>query len=107
MIQLTVYLVSWPNNQLYLLIIVTLFFHASFDLIHSDIWGPSPTATLGGSKYFVIFVDDFSRYTWIYLMHNHSELAQIYRTFAQMISTQFSKTMKIFCTDNAMEYKES
>jgi hypothetical protein len=36
------------------------FSHASFDLIHSDIWGPSPTATVGGSKYFVIFVDDFS-----------------------------------------------
>jgi hypothetical protein len=81
--------------------------HASFDLIHSDIWGPSPTATVGGSKYFVIFVDDFSRYTWIYLMHNRSELAQIYRTFAQMISTQFSKTIKIFRTDNAMEYRDS
>ena len=75
------------------------FCHASFDLIHSDIWGPSPTATIGGSKYFVIFVNDFSRYTWIYLMHNRSELAQIYRTFTQMISTQFSKTIKIFCTD--------
>jgi hypothetical protein len=83
------------------------FSHASFDLIHSDIWGPSPTATVGGSKYFVIFVDDFSRYTWIYLMHNRSELAQIYRTFAQMISTQFSKTIKIFRTDNVMEYRDS
>ena len=39
------------------------FSHASFDLIHSDIWGPSPTTTVGGSKYFIIFVDDFSRYT--------------------------------------------
>ena len=69
------------------------FSHASFDLIHSDIWGPSPTATVDRSKYFVIFIDDFSRYTWIYLMHNRSELAQIYHTFAQMISTQFSKTL--------------
>jgi hypothetical protein len=83
------------------------FSHASFDLIHSDIWGPSPTATVGGSKYFVIFVDDFSLYTWIYLMHNRSKLAQIYHTFAQMISTQFSKTIKIFRTDNAMEYRDS
>ena len=56
--------------------------HTSFDLIHSDICVPSPTATVGGSKYFIIFVDDFSRCTWIYLMHNRSELAQIYRTFA-------------------------
>ena len=33
------------------------FSYVSFDLIHSDIWGPNPTATVGGSKYFVIFVD--------------------------------------------------
>ena len=39
------------------------FSHVSFDLIHFDIWGPSPTATVGGSKYFVIFVDNFSQYT--------------------------------------------
>ena len=36
---------------------------SSFDLIHSDVWGPSLISTLGGSCYFVIFVDDFSRYT--------------------------------------------
>ena len=69
------------------------FSHASFDLIHFDIWGPSPIATVGGFKYFVIFVDDFSRYTWVYLMHNRSELAQIYYTFVRMISTHFSKAI--------------
>ena len=40
-------------------------------------------------------------------MHNRFKLAQIYRTFAQMISTQFSKTIKIFRIDNAMEYRDS
>ena len=40
-------------------------------------------------------------------MHNHSKLAQIYCTFAQMIFTQFSKTIKIFRIDNSMEYRNS
>ena len=35
---------------------------SSFDLIHSYVWGPSPISTSGGSRYFVIFVDDSSRY---------------------------------------------
>ncbi|KAL5762227.1 hypothetical protein ACOSP7_018491 [Xanthoceras sorbifolium] len=81
--------------------------HAPFDLIHSDIWGPSPTTTVGGSKYFVIFVDDYSRYTWLYLLHSRSELSKTYFDFANMIKTQFSKTIKIFRTDNAMEYKDA
>ena len=33
---------------------------APFDLVHSDVWGLAPIPTMGGSRYFVIFVDDFS-----------------------------------------------
>ena len=78
---------------------------SSFDLIHSNVWGPSHISTSGGSRYFVIFVDDFSRYTWIYLFKNCSELYQIYRDFTKMIETQFSKPIKVFRFDNAQEYK--
>ena len=76
-----------------------------FDLIHSDVWGPSPITTQGGSRYFVIFVDDFSRYTWIYLFKNCYELSQIYRDFTKMIETRFSKPIKVFRSDNSQEYK--
>ena len=76
-----------------------------FDLIHSYVWGPFPITTQGGSRYFVIFVDDFSRYTWIYLFKNHLELYQMYHDFTKMIETQFSKPTKVFRSDNAQEYK--
>ena len=37
-----------------------------FDLIHSDVWGPSPVATKGGSRYYISFIDDHTRYCWVY-----------------------------------------
>ena len=39
------------------------FSSAPFDLIHSNIWGPVPVPIEGGSRYFIIFMDEFSRYT--------------------------------------------
>ena len=58
-----------------------------FDFIHYDIWGPAPVSTERGSRYFVIFIDDFSRYAWIYLLHHRFELVSIYQTFHKMIQT--------------------
>ena len=75
-----------------------------FDLIHSDIWGPSSVSSIGGSRYFVVFVDDYS--SWIFNMKHHSELLQVYSNFAKMVKTQFSKRIKIFRSDNALEYTQ-
>ena len=38
------------------------------DYIHSDLWGSSPTISHGGAKYYVLFVDDFSRKVWVYVL---------------------------------------
>ena len=76
-----------------------------FGLIHSDIWGPAPCTTVNGYRYFVLFIDDYSRFTWIYFLKHRSFLYQIYVNFAT--HTQFSSIIKILRTDNAMEYKDS
>ena len=44
----------------------------AFDMIHSDVWGPCFTSSMNGYKYFVTFIDCFSRVTWLYLMKNKS-----------------------------------
>ena len=75
-----------------------------FVLIHSDVWVPSPVSSIGGPRYFVVFVDDYSRYSWIFHMKHRSELLQVYSNFAKMVETQFSKRIKIFRFDNALEY---
>ncbi|KAA0042921.1 Retrovirus-related Pol polyprotein from transposon TNT 1-94 [Cucumis melo var. makuwa] len=77
-----------------------------FDLIHSNIWGPIPTSTVHGYRYYVLFIDDFSRFTWIYFLKHRSELSRTYIEFANMIRTQFSYLIKTLCTDYALEYKD-
>ena len=67
-----------------------------FNLIHFDVWGPSSVSSIGGSQYFVVFVDDYSHYNWIFNMKHHSKLLQVYSNFAKMVETQFLNTSKIF-----------
>ena len=77
-----------------------------FDLIHSDVWGPSSITSIDGSRYFVVFVDDYSCYSWIFHMKHCSELLQVYFNFAKMVETQIFKYIKFFRSDNTLEYTQ-
>ena len=52
-----------------------------FSVIHFDIWGPSCFPSTLGFQYFVTFIDDYSRCTWLYLMKDHPELFSIFKFF--------------------------
>jgi len=73
-------------------------------LIHSDVWGPSPIATKEGSRYYVFFIDDHTRYCWVYLMKHRSEFFEIYAAFRALIKTQHSAMIKCFRCDLSGEY---
>jgi len=75
-----------------------------FDLIHSDVWGPSPVSTKGGSRYYISFIDDHIRYCWVYLMKHRSEFFEIYAAFQALIKTQHSTVIKCFRCDLGGEY---
>jgi histone deacetylase 1/2 len=59
-----------------------------FELVFSDVWGPAPTS-VGRHSYYVSFVDDFSKFTWIYLLRFKSEVFQCFRDFQNMVERQF------------------
>jgi hypothetical protein len=75
-----------------------------FDLVHSDVWSPAAFVSKGGHKYYVIFIYDHSRYTWIYFIKRRSEQLTIYKSFVCMVHTQFSTLTKIFGSNFGGEY---
>ena len=49
-------------------------------LIHSDIWGPSRVQTVSSARWFVTFIDDHTRMTWIYLLKKKAEVLRCLET---------------------------
>jgi hypothetical protein len=43
------------------------------ELLHMDLFGPVAYLTIGGSKYGLVIVDDFSRFTWVFFLQDKSE----------------------------------
>lgn len=75
-----------------------------FDLAHSDVWGPLNAPNVRKFRYYVIFVDDHSRMSWLYLLKDRSEVFSCFKKFVNEIKTQFEAMIKIFRSDNALEY---
>jgi len=78
--------------------------HFPFALIHSDIWGPSSIPNITGVRWFISFIDDCTRTTWIYLLKNKSEVGFVFPIFYNMIKTQFNVEIKRIRSDNAKNY---
>ena len=75
-----------------------------FALIHSDLWGPSSVITSTGHRWFVIFIDDCTRMTWLYQLKNKDEVFTVFQAFHAMIQTQFSTKIQILRSDNGGEF---
>ncbi|RVW97054.1 Retrovirus-related Pol polyprotein from transposon RE1 [Vitis vinifera] len=75
-----------------------------FELVHIDVWGLCRTASTLGFQYFVTFIDDYSRCTWLFLMKNRAELFSIFQKFYTEIQTQFNVSIRVLRSDNAREY---
>ena len=75
-----------------------------FALIHSNVWGPSLVSIVSGVRWFVTFVDDCTRMTWLYLLKHKDEVFKVFQSFHAMIQTQFSTQLRILRSDNGGEY---
>lgn len=76
-------------------------------LIHSDVCGPFRTNSLGGARYFVTFIDDFSRKTWIYFLSHKSQVLTKFQHLVNLLRNSTGKTIQALRTDNGGEYTSS
>ena len=83
-------LVNWSWNRL--------------DLIHFDMWGPTRNMSIGGSRYFVTFIDDFTRHTWACLIAKKSEVFACFLKMKSLVEREMGKKIKCLRSDGGKEY---
>ena len=77
---------------------------AVLDLIHSDVCGPLNIPSVGGSIYFVTFIDDYSNFVYVYLLKRKSEVFEKFVEYLAMAENFTGKRLKKFRSDNGGEY---
>lgn len=73
--------------------------------MHTDICGPMQIRSLGGAYYFLLFIDDNTRFSRIYFMSKKSQAFQYFKEFKSMVEKQTGKMIKILRSDQGGEYR--
>lgn len=74
-------------------------------LLFADVWGPAPTLSFNGYKYYVFIVDHFSKFLWIFPMVNKSDVLSIFLTFQKHVERQFNRQIKSVQMDGGGEFQ--
>jgi transposase InsO family protein len=74
------------------------------DIIHLDMCGPMSTTSLSMYVYYVSFIDDFSRKTWIYFLKAKNEVFNKFKEFKALVENLFEEKIKILRSDNGGEF---
>ena len=75
-----------------------------FMLVRSDVWGLVKVPTLNGSRWFVYFIDAYSRMTWESLMKTKQDVCSLFKQFYLMVTTQYKTSIQVLRTDNGGEF---
>ena len=70
------------------------------ELLHMDLFGPTTYKSLGDNLYCPVIVDDYSRYTWVFFLHDKTEVVACFKKFAKRAQNEFEVKLKKIRSDN-------
>ncbi|KAK9100717.1 hypothetical protein Scep_024147 [Stephania cephalantha] len=74
------------------------------ELIHTDVCGPIKPSSLGNINYFLLFIDDFSRKTWVYFLNHKSEVFEVFKKFKAAVERESGRKIKAMRSDRGGEF---
>ena len=79
----------------------------TLDYIHMDCWGPSHVESIGGHKYIVSMIDDYSKMTWVFMMKHKGDAFKKFKQWKTLVENQTGKKIKRLRTYNGLEFCSS
>lgn len=83
----------------------TMNYTKHLQLVYSDLWGPAPLLSTNGNKYYLSFVDAYSKYTWVFSLKTKSTAFSTFLTFQKLVETQLDTTIKSIQIDWGREFR--
>ena len=77
------------------------------ELVHTDVCGPMSTLSHAQNRYFILFIDDLTRMTWVYFMRQKSEVFVIFKKFKAFVEKQSGRSIKVLRSDRGKEYNSN
>ena len=74
------------------------------ELVHIGIWGPTQVSSLGGSHYYVTFIDDATRKVLVYFFRHKSNVFQTFKNWKCLVENEIGKKLKCLRSNNGGEY---
>jgi transposase InsO family protein len=77
------------------------------ELLHMDLFGLIAYISIGASKYYLVIVDDYSRFTWVFFLQEKSQTQETLKGFLRRAQNEFGLRIKKIRSDNGTEFKNS
>jgi transposase InsO family protein len=77
------------------------------EMLHTNLFGAIAYISIGGNKYGLVIVDDYSHFTWVFFLQDKGETQDVLKKFLRRAQTEFDAMLKRIRSDNGTEFKKT